>query len=323
MAQQNNQPVQAVGAAQARNADAATDARQADAARNQNKADGGKQGEAPPDKDGPAFDLTQLSPDAQRQIDEENARKQQAEQDRLQAEMDAKLAEIEKTKQEIQQAKDSGDQAKVDQLTQKLHQQEAELGAIFDRPVITNAARDTATQAPTLDFMPRPAGGAPMGGQGVPNFGQMGGMPGMGGPPAGVTGRPAANPNVQIPDFGPKASKAEIGQMLDAASNKYGIPPNILKAVAWQESGWNQNALSFDGQHGKGVMQIDDRFHEFARTKDVFDPKKNIDYGAKYLSSLYEKTGSWEMALKRYNGGSSYPPKVLALAERQPWNAHV
>jgi soluble lytic murein transglycosylase-like protein len=111
--------------------------------------------------------------------------------------------------------------------------------------------------------------------------------------------------------------------MLDAASDKYGIPPNILKAVAWKESRWRPGALSFDGQHGKGVMQIDDRFHQFAKTQDVFDPAKNIDYGAKYLADLYEKTGSWSAALKRYNGGSDYPPKVLALAEQRPWKRYT
>lgn len=44
------------------------------------------------------------------------------------------------------------------------------------------------------------------------------------------------------------------------------------------------------------------------------------DYGDKYLAGLYKETGSWQGALKRYNGGDSYPPKVLALAEQQPWN---
>jgi len=130
---------------------------------------------------------------------------------------------------------------------------------------------------------------------------------------------PAAQGDTQIPDYGPNASKQEIGEMLEAAAKKYGIPVDILKAVAQQESGWNPKALSFDGQHGKGVMQIDDRFHEFAKTQDVFDPAKNIDYGAKYLRSLYDQTGSWQAALKRYNGGSDYPPKIFALAEQKPW----
>ncbi len=110
-----------------------------------------------------------------------------------------------------------------------------------------------------------------------------------------------------------------LAKVLDAASQKYDIPPDILKAVAWQESTWNPLARSFDEEHGKGVMQIDDRFHEFAKTRDVWDPVKNIDYGARYLSDLYRETGSWEGALKRYNGGDDYPPKVLGLSQQQPW----
>lgn len=167
---------------------------------------------------------------------------------------------------------------------------------------------------------------------GNPGFGAAGGG-GGGGSPAqamgsnlnsflgGRSGAPAANPEAQIPNFGPNANKQQIGQMLDAAAAKYGIPPNILKAVAWQESNWRPDARSFDGGHGKGVMQIDDRFHDFARTNEVFDPAKNIDYGARYLRQLYDQTGSWEAALKRYNGGSSYPPKIMAHAQNQPWAA--
>jgi len=133
---------------------------------------------------------------------------------------------------------------------------------------------------------------------------------------------PQANGATQIPSFGANPSKAQIGQQLSAAAQKYGIPENILKAVAWQESTWNARALSFDGQHGKGVMQIDDRYHNFAKTQDVFDSAKNIDYGAKYLADLYKQTGSWTAALKRYNGGSSYPPKIMALSEKQPWKQY-
>jgi hypothetical protein len=142
-------------------------------------------------------------------------------------------------------------------------------------------------------------------------------------PPDAFNNVQPANPNAKIPDFGPNANKKEVGQMLDAASEKYGIPPNILKAVAWQESGWNPKALSYDGQHGKGVMQIDDRFHQFARTQDVFDPKKNIDYGAKYLASLKDKYGSWNEALHHYNGGSTYAGKINSLAQQQPWNKYT
>jgi soluble lytic murein transglycosylase-like protein len=114
-------------------------------------------------------------------------------------------------------------------------------------------------------------------------------------------------------------SRNGIGGLLDSAASRHGIPPDILKAVAWQESGWNPSARSFDGGHGKGVMQIDDRYHGFAKTGAVFDPARNIEYGANYLSDLYRQTGSWDRALQRYNGGSTYPGKVMALARKRPW----
>lgn len=132
-----------------------------------------------------------------------------------------------------------------------------------------------------------------------------------------------ADGSTTIPSYGANASKAQINEMLAAAARKYGIPEDILKGVAYQESGWRADAKSFDGGHGKGIMQIDDRFHAFARTNDVWDPAKNIDYGAKFLRQLYNETGAWDKALKRYNGSSSYPPLVMAHAQKKPWQAWV
>gem|GEM_PF-2367484 len=128
------------------------------------------------------------------------------------------------------------------------------------------------------------------------------------------------NGNTEIPNYGPNPTKQQIGTMLDAAAKKYGIPANLLKAVAWQESKWNPKESSFDGGHGKGLMQIDDRFHNFAKTKDVWDPVKNLDYGANYLSKLYKQTGSWDRALKKYNGGSAYPPLIRKHMSEIPWS---
>lgn len=132
-------------------------------------------------------------------------------------------------------------------------------------------------------------------------------------------GIPQKDASAQIPNFGPNPSKAQIAQMLEAAARKYGIPPDLLKAVAYQESRWNPRATSFDGGHGKGVMQIDDRFHQFARTSAVFDPAQNIDYGARYLREAFDKTRDWDKALKRYNGGSDYPPIIRKHEARRPW----
>lgn len=268
-------------------------------------------------------------------------------------EEEAKKAEEEKAKEEEEKQKEY--EEKIKELEKKIEDIQKQIadvlaqGDIKQAQILIGRLQDTQDEldkikeagpggyqgwAPTAAPAGQPvASGIPGGGMtggGFPVGGIGGGFPGGGVPspggfPAGdpTAGVKPANPNVQIPNFGPNPSKAEIGKMLDAASEKYGIPPNILKAVAWQESGWRANASSFDGGHGKGIMQIDDRFHEFARTQDVWDPAKNIDYGARYLAGLYKETGSWEAALKRYNGGSDYPPKVLALAQQQPWQQYA
>ncbi|MCD4783848.1 MAG: lytic transglycosylase domain-containing protein [Candidatus Eremiobacteraeota bacterium] len=129
--------------------------------------------------------------------------------------------------------------------------------------------------------------------------------------------------NIKIPDFGSNPSKMQISLMLEAASEKYGVPPDILKAVAWQESSWRPNVESFDGGHGKGIMQIDNRYHKFANTADVWNPTKNIEYGTKYLSDIQERTGNWQRSLERYNGGSSYPQKVFNHVRNKPWRKYV
>ena len=128
---------------------------------------------------------------------------------------------------------------------------------------------------------------------------------------------PAASP------LTPLQGKALIGQLLDSAAAQFSIPPDILKAVAWQESGWDPNALSYDGQHGKGVMQIDDRYHAFATTPAVFDPVQNIAYGAHYLQQLFDQEGTWSAALTDYNGSAAYARLVLGLAQTRPWTTAV
>lgn len=114
-----------------------------------------------------------------------------------------------------------------------------------------------------------------------------------------------------------------IAALLEAAAAKHGIPVDVLKGVAWQESRWLPAALSFDGQHGKGVMQIDDRWHDFAKTPAVFDPAANIEYGATLLASLHRQYGGWTAACQHYNGSGpaaeAYGHTVMRWSQQRPW----
>jgi hypothetical protein len=263
--------------------------------------------------------------------------------DKAQAELDAQKAQEEeelKAQQEAEQTKEYEEKTKalelqIQQLTAQIEQLLAQGNVEEARPLVNQVAgleneleqlKATHPGSPAAAEGWTPQPGAQIGGTGggqqwVPM--NLGGNGTWKATPSDAFNNVQANPTVEVPDLGKTGNKKEIGQMLDAAAAKYGIPPDTLKAVAWQESGWNPNAKSFDGQHGKGVMQIDDRYHEFARTQDVFDPKKNIEYGAKYLSSLKDKYGSWQEALHHYNGGSTYAGKIQNLAQQKPWQKYT
>jgi hypothetical protein len=59
-----------------------------------------------------------------------------------------------------------------------------------------------------------------------------------------------------------------------------------------------------DGGHGHGVFQIDDRWHDFAKTAEVMDPEQNADYAAGMISGLLKRYGgNVHEALSAYNSG--------------------
>lgn len=93
------------------------------------------------------------------------------------------------------------------------------------------------------------------------------------------------------------------------AARRHGLDPELLAAVAAQETGGpGANAgrnIVGDGGHGHGVFQIDDRWHAFASTPDAMDPAKNADYAAGMLSGLLKQYGGdVNEALSAYNAGS-------------------
>ncbi|HEY1882682.1 MAG TPA: transglycosylase SLT domain-containing protein [Candidatus Cybelea sp.] len=91
------------------------------------------------------------------------------------------------------------------------------------------------------------------------------------------------------------------------AARQNGLDPNLLAAVAAQETGGpgansGRNVVG-DGGHGRGVFQIDDRWHPFAATPAAMDPGSNADYAAGMLSGLLKRYGgNVREALSAYKG---------------------
>ncbi len=100
---------------------------------------------------------------------------------------------------------------------------------------------------------------------------------------------------------------AYASQIVQAAQ-KHGVSAQLLAAVAAQETGGpGSNAGSNivgDGGHGRGLFQIDDRWHTFARDPSAMDPQANADYAAGMISGLLRRYGgNVRKALSAYNAG--------------------
>ena len=80
----------------------------------------------------------------------------------------------------------------------------------------------------------------------------------------------------------------------EAATQNVG--PNFAKAVAWQESGWDNSQVS--SADARGVMQITPETWNFIqsnladRTLDPASPRDNVRAGATYLGYLFDETGN-------------------------------
>jgi len=91
------------------------------------------------------------------------------------------------------------------------------------------------------------------------------------------------------------ASRADIGVLLEDTARRYGVDPALVKAVAWQESGWNPGVVSSAG--AVGVMQVLPSTGRFVssslvgRSLDLTDPADNVEAGVAFLDYLTRQTG--------------------------------
>lgn len=91
------------------------------------------------------------------------------------------------------------------------------------------------------------------------------------------------------------ASQAEVGAIIERVAVQYGFSPRFVKAVAWQESGWNNRAVS--SADARGIMQVLPSTGDFVsryvvgRPLDLRNPEDNVVAGTAYLAHLWKLTG--------------------------------
>lgn len=119
-------------------------------------------------------------------------------------------------------------------------------------------------------------------------------IPSAGAVPAAVPAAPAAAAPSAVATA-PLTTRADVGAILDQAARDYGFSPAFVKALAYQESGWNQSARSSVG--AIGVMQVMPSTGDFIETYlvnrdlNLADTHDNVTAGVAFLSHLWRLTG--------------------------------
>ncbi len=90
--------------------------------------------------------------------------------------------------------------------------------------------------------------------------------------------------------------------LLAEAAELHGLDPAFLTAVARAESNLDPGAVSPKG--ACGLLQLMPKTARRFGVRSVFDPRQNVDGGARYLRWLLERYGhDYDLALAGYNAG--------------------
>lgn len=93
-----------------------------------------------------------------------------------------------------------------------------------------------------------------------------------------------------------------IEEAIEEAAARYGLDPNLIRAVMKRESGGHRKAVSPKG--ASGLMQLMPGTAAHYGVKNIFDPAQNIDAGAHYLADLIKMfEGDLRLVFAAYNAG--------------------
>lgn len=125
----------------------------------------------------------------------------------------------------------------------------------------------------------------------------------------------SANPRI------PESEAMSLARWEIKHANRQGVRLDVSLAISKKESRWDCKAVSPTGPIG--CKQIAYRWWgpQFGVSRaQLFDPETNIRLGAKIIRRLYDMTGSYESALRRYQGtgdptsDAEYARDVLRIA---------
>jgi len=113
----------------------------------------------------------------------------------------------------------------------------------------------------------------------------------------------------------PARPVADLNQVVNDASDRYRLDPDLVTSVIKAESAFNARAVSPKG--ARGLMQLMPGTASQLGVPNAFDPQANVEGGTKYLRELLERYNfDLVKALAAYNAG---PEKVERFGGVPPY----
>jgi hypothetical protein len=99
-----------------------------------------------------------------------------------------------------------------------------------------------------------------------------------------------------------QGASVDLNEVVNSASQRYWLDPDLVKSVIKAESGFNARAVSPKG--AQGLMQLMPGTASQLGVPNAFDPAANVEGGTKYLRELLERYNfDLVKALAAYNAG--------------------
>jgi peptidoglycan hydrolase-like protein with peptidoglycan-binding domain len=130
-----------------------------------------------------------------------------------------------------------------------------------------------------------------------------------------------------IPSQAMATARSSIRSSLDHWSAHYGVDPSLARALAWQESGWQQDVVSSAG--ALGVMQVTPTTWDFVELFVIglqipSTADGNVRVGVAYLDHLLGQfSGDVRLALAGYYQGPASVRRVRLFGETKRFVANV
>jgi soluble lytic murein transglycosylase-like protein len=100
----------------------------------------------------------------------------------------------------------------------------------------------------------------------------------------------------------PGSQHVDVTEVVNAASDRYRLDPDLVNSVIRAESGFKVHAISPKG--AQGLMQLMPGTASKLGVPNAFDPEANVDGGTRYLRELLERYNfDLIKALAAYNAG--------------------